>query len=131
MAAYHWIEPQAVHDAAALRRGPRALTPPFILPTIGLSWVDGTALQESYQNGVADTLSPDASGVWHTIGTHLARHVYAVKDLGEMDARENSVEPVNSAEVKFSEDAMRLDSRETPDSEEYLYMRPAHPPTTS
>ncbi|OCT47624.1 hypothetical protein CLCR_03724 [Cladophialophora carrionii] len=131
MAAYHWIEPQHVHDAAALRTGRRALTPPFVLPPAGLSWVDGTALQESYQKGVVGTLFPGASGVWHTIGTHLARQVYVVKDLGEMDARETSVQHVNADEVKFGEDVMRLGARETPDSEEYLYMRPAYPPTTS
>ncbi|ETI27048.1 hypothetical protein G647_10147 [Cladophialophora carrionii CBS 160.54] len=149
MAAYHWIEPQYVHDAAALRTGLRALTPPFVLPPAGLSWVDGTsntartrdskrsmwrrcqqALQESYQKGVVGTLFPGASGVWHTIGTHLARQVYVVKDLGEMDARETSVQHVNADEVKFGEDVMRLGARETPDSEEYLYMRPAYPPTT-
>jgi hypothetical protein len=78
---------------------------------------------------VVGALFPGASGVWHTIGTHLARQVYVVKDLGEMDAQETSVQNVESDAVKFPEHVMRLGARETPDPEEYLYMRPAYPPT--
>ncbi len=84
-------------------------------------------LQQAYQNGVVGALFPGASGVWHTIGTHLARQVYVVKDLGEMDAQETSVQHVDSDQVKFSEDAIRLGARETPDPEEYLYMRHVYP----
>ncbi|KIW69447.1 hypothetical protein PV04_05324 [Phialophora macrospora] len=138
MAAYHWIEPQSVHNRAALGTGLRALTPPFILPTAGFTWIEGTsnaaitsdgkrsmwrlcqqALQEAYQNGVVGALFPGASGVWHTLGTHLARQVYVVKDLGEMDARETSVQHVDSDEVKFSKNVMRLDVRKRPDPKEY------------
>ena len=68
-----------------------------------------------------------ASGVWHTIGTHINRHVYIVRDLGELEAAEKSVLYLNSDEAKPSEDVIRQGARETPDPEEHMYMDPVPP----
>jgi hypothetical protein len=37
MSAFHWIEPEQIHARAASAMGTTALTPPFLLPTMGVA----------------------------------------------------------------------------------------------
>ena len=82
------------------------------------------ALQSAYKTGVVGDLFQGAAGVWPIIGTHLDHFVYVVKDLGELEPGEASVLYVHSDEAKLPEDAVRMGMRETPDPDEYLYMKP-------
>ncbi|KAJ9611248.1 hypothetical protein H2200_004431 [Cladophialophora chaetospira] len=148
MAAHHWIEPASSHNRTAPGNR-RILTPPFTLPAVGVEWGDGItaaertddsrrliwqacqqALQDAYKNGVVGDLFCGAGGVWHTIGTHINRHVYIIKDLGEMEPAAGSVIYINDKDAKLPDDVMLAGIKETPDPEEHLYMD-AVPPRAS
>ncbi|KIW28424.1 uncharacterized protein PV07_08091 [Cladophialophora immunda] len=144
MAAFHWIEPESIHNTAALATQARLLTPPFILPQVSVSCLDRDTpternteheealwyrchqvLQDSYKNGELAQLFPGATGVWNLLGTHLMKCAYIVKDLGEARPRQSSVNPATSDEMKLPADVIRNGMKETPDPENYLYMKPS------
>ncbi|OAP58725.1 hypothetical protein AYL99_07815 [Fonsecaea erecta] len=148
MATFHWIEPESTHNTAALASQARLLTPPFILPQVSVSCLDRETpversteheemvwyrchqvLQESYKGGELAQLFPGATGVWNLLGTHLMKYAYVVKDLGEARPTASSIIPATSDDLKLPDDVIRNGMKETPDPENYLYMRP--PPSTN
>ncbi|KIW87449.1 uncharacterized protein Z519_12085 [Cladophialophora bantiana CBS 173.52] len=142
MATFHWIEPESTHNTAALATHARLLTPPFILPQVSVSCLDGappaerdtehermiwyrchTVLQSSYKTGEMGQLFPGATGVWNLLGTHLMRYAYVVKDLGGLGPTDSSVMAATSDDLKLPVDVIRSGMEETPDLENYLYMK--------
>ncbi|KIY02706.1 uncharacterized protein Z520_01171 [Fonsecaea multimorphosa CBS 102226] len=143
MAAFHWIEPESIHNTAALASQARLLTPPFVLPQVSVSCLDRDipaernteheemvwyrchqVLQNSYKSGELAQLFPGAIGVWNLLGTRLMKYAYVVKGLGETRPTTSSVTPALSDALKLPVDVIRNGMKETPDPENYLYMKP-------
>lgn len=118
LAAWHWIEPQAVHQSAIQTR---MLWPRVILPdlTVRLSdaWLEDLAmhhnttpyginaglsmwhdchrlLQEAYSTGEVPQLFPRASRSWDCLRFGVYNSTFVLRDLGDLTPKNTSVLPV-------------------------------------
>lgn len=140
MAAFHWIEPEYVHNQAYLSGGKRYLYPQFELPALGFFWrAEGAVnlpngrpsvpaywnaahriwdtcnqtLQHAYSYGKFSELQPHdgVGGIW-TNQKPTINDIYIVEDLGGLKPRKESVVHLNSEQGRLPDYTVRTGLRQ-------------------
>ncbi|EXJ84888.1 hypothetical protein A1O3_05563 [Capronia epimyces CBS 606.96] len=148
LAAWHWIEPESVHQSAIHTRmlWPRVKLPKVTV-RLGRAWLQKLSdqqnttpdalnvkaaiwedchriLQTAYSTAQVPPLFPLAAETWDCFRLNLLGTTYVVQDLGDLSAKNTSVVPADDPDIRFSDEIIWsgvVESRD-PDEDDYLYM---------
>lgn len=84
-------------------------------------------LQTAYSTAEVLRMYPNADKAWDCLSTCFMLHIYAIKDLSELNPGPTSVRPVQSEEVRLPEHVIRsgIPENSSTDSDDCLWMAPA------